>query len=168
VGHHHYAEIRYCPYCGSPTQLKEVYGQSRAACPECGWVHFEDPKVAAGVLVQQNGSVLLTRRIYNPHKGDWTLPAGFVDAHEDPMHAAVRECQEETGLIVKITRLRDIVSGREHDRGADMVIVYDAEIIGGELIAGDDADQVAFFPLNHLPTLAFQATKKVIASLLNQ
>jgi ADP-ribose pyrophosphatase YjhB (NUDIX family) len=130
-------------------------------------VHYEDPKVAAAVLVQQNGSVLLTRRIYNPNKGDWTLPAGFVDAHEDPMQAAARECQEETGLLVRITRLRDIISGREHERGADMVIVYDAEIIGGELSAGDDADQVAFFPLNQLPSLAFQATKKVIATLQN-
>ena len=118
--------------------------------------------------MQQNGSVLLTRRIYNPNKGDWTLPAGFVDAHEDPMHAAARECKEETGLIVKITHLRDIISGREHERGADMVIVYDAEIIGGELTAGDDADQVAFFPLNQLPPLAFKATKEVIASILNQ
>ena len=168
MGHHHYEKIKYCPYCGSPTQLKDVYGQPRATCPECGWVHYEDPKVAAGVLVQQNGSVLLTQRIYNPNKGDWTLPAGFVDAHEDPMLAAARECQEETGLIVKITHLRDIISGREHERGADMVIVYDAEIIGGELTAGDDADQAAFFPLNQLPTLAFQATKKVIATLLNQ
>ncbi|MDX9851222.1 MAG: NUDIX hydrolase [Anaerolineaceae bacterium] len=167
MGHHHYDEIKYCPYCGSPTHAKDVYGQSRAACPNCRWVHYEDPKVAAAVLVQQNGSVLLTRRIYNPNKGDWTLPAGFVDAHEDPMQAAARECQEETGLLVRITRLRDIISGREHERGADMVIVYDAEIIGGELSAGDDADQVAFFPLNQLPSLAFQATKKVIATLQN-
>jgi hypothetical protein len=46
-----------------------------------------------------------------------------------------------------------------------MVIVYDAEIIGGKISAGDDADKVAFFPLNQLPPLAFQATKKVIESL---
>ncbi len=167
MGHHHFVAIKFCPYCGSPTQPKEVYGQSRAACPVCGWVHYEDPKVAAAVLVQQNGSVLLTRRIFNPNKGDWTLPAGFVDAHEDPAHAAVRECKEETGLIVKITRLRDIISGREHERGADMVIVYDAEIIGGVLAPGDDADQVAFFALNQLPPLAFQATKEVIETLQN-
>jgi ADP-ribose pyrophosphatase YjhB (NUDIX family) len=61
--------------------------------------------------------------------------------------------------------LRNIISGREHERGADMVIVYEAEVIGGELSAGDDADEVAFFPLNQLPPLAFQATKKVIESL---
>lgn len=165
MGHHHLSKINFCPYCGSPIQLKEVYGKVRATCPACGWVHYEDPKVAAAVLVQQNGTILLARRIFNPNKGDWTLPAGFVDAHEDPKDAAIRECLEETGLVVRIIRLRDIISGREHDRGADMVIVYDAEIIGGKLSAGDDADKVAFFPLNQLPPIAFQATKKVIESL---
>jgi len=75
---------------------------------------------------------------------------------------------EETGLHVRILKLREIISGREHDRGADMVIVYEAEIIGGELKAGDDADQVAFFPIDQLPPLAFQATKKVIESITSQ
>lgn len=165
MDHHHKQEFKFCPLCGTPTQEKEVYGKVRAACPNCGWAHFEDPKVAAAVLIQQNGSVLLARRIFNPNKGDWTLPAGFVDAREDPEDAAIREALEETGLEVKIARLREIISGREHDRGADIVIVYDAEVIGGNLRAGDDADEVAFFPLDQLPSIAFKATKKVIDSL---
>jgi len=165
VGHHHLIYITFCPYFGTPIHPQEVYGKVRATCPSCGWLHYEDPQVAAAVLVQQNGTILLARRIFNPNTGDWTLPAGFVDAHENPKDAAIRECLEETGLVVRIIRLRDIISGREHDRGADMVIVYDAEIIGGKLSAGDDADEVAFFPLNQLPPLAFQATKKVIESL---
>jgi len=74
---------------------------------------------------------------------------------------------EETGLIVKITGLIDIISGREHPRGADMIIVYAADVIGGTLIAGDDADQVNFFPLDQLPELAFQATKQIIQLLKN-
>ena len=151
-----------------PSQTKLVYEKLRAFCPACDWVHYEDPKVAAAVLVQQNGSILLARRIFNPNKGEWTLPAGFIDAHEDPEHAAIRECFEETGLEVNISGLREIISGREHDRGADMVIVYDAEIIGGILTAGDDADEVAFFPLDQLPPIAFQATRKVIQSLIQE
>lgn len=165
MGHHQNETINFCPYCGSKIEEKEVYGKLRAACPSCGWVHFEDPKVAAAVLVMDNGSVLLAKRIFNPSKGDWTLPAGFVDAHEGPEEAAIRECMEETGLEVEIVRLVDIISGREHERGADMVIVYEARITGGNLTAGDDADEVAFFPLNNLPSLAFQATKKILKSL---
>ncbi len=168
MGHHQHETINFCPYCGTATQKKEAYGKLRATCPSCGWVNFEDPKVAAAVLVMDNGSVLLTRRIFNPHKGHWTLPAGFVDAHEGPEDAAIRECMEETGLEVKIVKLVDVISGREHERGADMIIVYQAQIIGGKLIAGDDADKVAFFSLNELPPLAFQATKKILGSLKKQ
>jgi len=165
VDHHLKQEFKFCPLCGTPTKEKEVYGKVRVTCPNCNWVYFEDPKVAAAVLIQQNGSILLARRIFNPNKGDWSLPAGFVDARENPEDAAIREALEETGLAVKITRLREIISGREHDRGADIVIVYEAEVIGGELQAGDDADEVAFFPLDRLPSIAFKATKKVIESL---
>ena len=134
----------------------------RPVCPSCGWIYFTDPKVAAAVLVIQDGRVLLTRRINEPFQGYWTLPAGFMDAGENPEDTARRECLEETGLHVKITALFDLISGREHDHGADIVLIYSAEIIGGVLQAGDDADQVEFFSLSNLPTLAFAATKKTL------
>ncbi len=60
-------------------------------------MHFADPKVAACVLVDVNCEVLLVRRGTTPHRGKWVLPAGFVDAGEDPVAAGVREFREETG-----------------------------------------------------------------------
>jgi len=54
--------------------------------------------VAVAVLIERDGKVLLVRRANTPQKGMWTLPAGFVDAGEDPAQAAERECLEETGL----------------------------------------------------------------------
>jgi 8-oxo-dGTP diphosphatase len=154
--------INYCPRCGTAVEITEQVGQQRPTCPNCGWIYFADPKVAAAVLVIQDGKVLLTRRVNEPYRGRWTLPAGFVDAGEDPAHAAERECNEETHLQVRITGLHDVVAGREHRRGADIVIVYRAEILGGKLTPGDDADQVAFFPLDDLPPLAFRATRQVL------
>jgi len=136
----------------------------RSVCPKCKWIHFIDPKVAAAVLVIQNGRVLLVRRAGEPFRGFWTLPAGFVNSGEDPAEAAVRECLEETGLNVRVTRIYNIVSGREHERGADFVIVYQAEFIDGELNADDDADEVEWFDPTDLPPLAFLATQKVLQS----
>lgn len=165
LSYHSGKKIKFCPYCGSATILKKIHSESHIGCQNCGWVHYEDPKVATAVLIRQNGSVLLTRRIFSPHKGAWTLPAGFMNAFEDPQAAAARECLEETGLNVKITGLFDIIGGREHEHGADMVVIYCAEIVSGELNAGDDADQAAFFPLDHLPPLAFKATQTVLERL---
>jgi ADP-ribose pyrophosphatase YjhB (NUDIX family) len=159
-----HTEFKFCPRCATPVHHEERFGKIRPVCPQCGWIHFVDPKVAAAVLVVEDGRVLLVRRVNEPFRGMWTLPAGFVNGGEDPADAAQRECLEETGLSVRVTRVYDIVSGREHPRGADFVIVYQAEVQGGEMKAEDDADAVEWFDKDHLPRLAFLATQKVLQS----
>jgi ADP-ribose pyrophosphatase YjhB (NUDIX family) len=154
--------IHFCPSCGTPVTQRLLFGSDRPVCPACGWIHFADPKVAAAVLVMANNKVLLTRRVNEPFKGYWTLPAGFVDACEDPSKAAERECLEETGLVVAVSGLHKLITGREHDAGADIVLVYEAQIIGGELKAGDDADEAGWFSLDNLPPLAFRATNETL------
>jgi hypothetical protein len=57
----------------------------------------------------------------------------------------------------------DVVAGREHERGADFVIVYQAEVVSGDLLPSDDADAADWFLREDLPPLAFDATKKVLA-----
>jgi ADP-ribose pyrophosphatase YjhB (NUDIX family) len=116
-------------------------------------------------LIVHDGKILLARRVNTPFRGKWTLPAGFVDAGEDPAEAAERECLEETGLVVKITRLLDVLSGQEHPKGAHIFIIYRAEVLSGQLNPGDDADRVAFFSPRELPPLAFNTTASVLAKL---
>lgn len=156
--------IKFCLRCGAEVAHEDKFGMVRPVCPQCGWIYFVDPKVAAAVLIEQDGRVLLVRRNNEPFRGLWTLPAGFVNGGEDPAEAAARECLEETGLSVHVTRVLDIISGREHNRGADFVIVYLAEVISGELVPADDADAADWFARNDLPPLAFKATQKILAS----
>lgn len=157
-------EFNFCPRCATPVIHEQRFGALREVCPKCGWIHFVDPKVAAAVLVVQNERVLLVRRANEPFRGMWTLPAGFINGGEDPAEAAARECLEETGLSVRVMRVFDIVAGREHSRGADFIIVYQAEVLSGEMVANDDADAVEWFDGNNLPPLAFRATQKVLQS----
>lgn len=144
---------------------EERFGKVRPVCPQCGWIYFADPKVAAAVLIEQDGRVLLVRRANDPFRGLWTLPAGFVDAHEDPAGAAARECLEETGLTVRVKRVLDVIAGREHERGADFIIVYQAQIISGTLAPADDADAAEWFTREQLPPLAFRATRKMLGQV---
>ena len=157
--------INFYQVCGARLERRESFGRLRPVCPSCGRVHFSDPKVAAAVLVEQDGQVLLVRRINVPQQGKWTLPAGFVEADEDPQQAAVRECLEETGLHVRITGLLDVLFGLEHPRGASIVILYRGEVLGGSLSPKDDADAVGFFEPDELPPLAFEATRKAMRYL---
>ncbi len=155
-------EIRFCPRCATPVVLKVKFGRERPVCPNCRWIHFADPKVAAAVLVEQDRHILLVQRGNEPYRGLWSLPAGFVNADEDPALAAARECLEETGLEVAISAILEIRHGREHARGADFVIFYRAQVTGGLLHAGDDANDAAWFERGHLPGLAFESTKYIL------
>ena len=155
-------EVNYCQRCGTAMTWQERFGRQRPVCPNCDWTYFADPKVAVAVLVERDGKVLLVRRANDPERGKWTLPAGFVDAGEDPARAAERECVEETGLEVHVTGLLDVLYGQEHPRGAHIVIFYQAEIVSGMLCPGDDVDGVDFFERSHLPPLAFKTTQKVL------
>lgn len=156
------SQIKFCPRCAAEVSRLEKFGVVRPVCEQCGWIYFQDPKVAAAVLIEHEGRVLLVRRVNEPFRGMWTLPAGFVNGGEDPAEASARECLEETGLQVRVTHVLDVISGREHERGADFIIVYHAEVLGGDLAPADDADAVDWFARDALPPLAFKATQKIL------
>ena len=157
--------INFCPRCGAPVIHAQRYGHTRPVCPACGWIYFADPKVAVAILVQKDSQVLLVRRANDPKRGLWTLPAGFVDAGEDPVLAAAREALEETSLRVQIGPLLDVMYGQEHPGGAHIILFYRGEIISGEIHARDDVDQAAFFNFDKLPPLAFGTTRRLLDTL---
>jgi ADP-ribose pyrophosphatase YjhB (NUDIX family) len=140
-----------------------AFGQVRRACPECGYIHFNDPKVAAVVFAEQDRRVLLVRRAMNPERGKWALPAGYVDDGEDPRQAAAREVREETGLEVEITRLIDVQNG-SGSLGASIVITYGARVLGGTARARDDAEAILWFAAGDpMPDIAFESTRAILA-----
>ncbi len=158
-------DIAFCVRCGNGMITRMVGDRPRRVCPECGYVHFTDPKVGVGVLVVEAGKVLLVRRIMEPERGKWSIPAGFLDQGEDPRATAVREAYEETGLKVTIEKLIDVFQNPPAQGGASIFILYRACWIGGTLQAGDDADAVGFFAPDTLPELAFESTHAAIKLL---
>jgi len=157
-----YLALNYCPQCGTPLEDREAYGRVRRYCPSCNRVVFRDPKVAAGVVVERDGQVLLIRRGAGLRRGLWSIPAGFVEYDEEPAATAVRECREETGLEVELTGLLDVIPGEGLPGEASFLVVYQGRVTGGRLAAGDDADRAAFFPADDLPPLAFSSTRKAL------
>ena len=156
------SDLNFCPRCGHPLELRQTLGALRPVCTQCGRVHFIDPKVAVGLVIEHAGTLLLIQRRIEPEAGKWSIPAGFVDAGEDPARAAEREALEETGLQVQVTRLLDVYPRGGPTEGADILIVYAAQVTGGLLQPGDDAAQAAYFAPSALPELAFTSTQKII------
>ena len=154
--------VHYCSRCATPMITREYSGKQRRTCPNCGFIHFTDPKVGVGVLVQQEGKILLVRRTMKPEIGKWSIPAGYLDHGEDPQETAVRETLEETNLHVEITGLLDVYHNPPAEGGASIFILYRARLLGGQLQAGDDADDARFFALDNLPELAFASTREAI------
>ena len=142
---------------------EERFGRRRPVCPVCGYVVFYDPKVAVVIFVADGDQLLLVKRHNDPGSGHWALPAGFVDADEDPKVAAIRETQEETGLVVAVDRLIDLLHRPDDDGLADLVIAYRAHVVGGSLAADDDADDAAWFARDDLPETALATTDALIA-----
>jgi ADP-ribose pyrophosphatase YjhB (NUDIX family) len=152
----------YCPRCGTRLEERERYGKLRPVCPNCDHTVFYDPKVAVAGFVTRGDEVLLVKRILDPGKGKWALPAGFVDAEEDPRRAVERETLEETGLVVETEHLLDLLHRPDADGLADIVIAYSARVTGGLLIASDDAEEAGWFSKDNLPEIALATTNLLI------
>jgi ADP-ribose pyrophosphatase YjhB (NUDIX family) len=115
------------------------------------------------VLIEAGERVLLVQRAYDPAKGTWALPAGFVEPEEDPRLAACREVLEETGLQVEVMALLDVLHRPDPHGLADIVIAYRAHVTGGTLAAGDDAAAVGWFTRAALPEIGFRTTDLLLS-----
>ncbi|KQJ91389.1 hypothetical protein BRADI_4g37360v3 [Brachypodium distachyon] len=98
------SRIPFCPACGSPTKLAVPDGDEkmRAVCSSCGRIHYENPKMVVGCLVEHDNKVLLCRRKIEPAYGLWTLPAGYLEVGESAAEGASRETLEEACADVEI------------------------------------------------------------------
>jgi ADP-ribose pyrophosphatase YjhB (NUDIX family) len=135
----------------------------RPHCTACGFIFYQNPAPAAGAVIVENEKILLVRRSVNPGRGDWCIPAGFTEWNEHPQQTAVRELKEETGLDISITSIFDIFMGMDDPRTHAVLVLYHAEVVGGKLVAGDDADEAEYFPLDATPNnIAFQAHRDAL------
>jgi 8-oxo-dGTP diphosphatase len=153
-------DFRYCPRCGGPLALRALKeGEpSRLVCAACGFVFYLDPKVAACTICMLDGGIVLLRRSIEPAAGKWVFPGGFVDRGEAVSAAAERETLEEVNLKVSLMGILDVYS---FPGSPVVVIVYSAEVTGGELKACDECDEVRVFPPEQIPwnELAFESTR---------
>ncbi len=122
------------------------------------------PVPAVGVVCLRGDEVLLIRRGRPPRLGEWSLPGGRIEPGERAVDAALRELREETGVEAGIVGLVDVVDGLFPEAGAHYVLIdYAARWTGGEPVAGDDAADARFVPIDEaLRLVDWDETRRVI------
>lgn len=96
--------MNYCSDCGAPVALRIPDGDTlpRHCCGACGAIHYRNPRIVTGTIVEHDGRLLLCRRAIEPCHGLWTLPAGYMENGETVEQAAARETLEEACAEVEI------------------------------------------------------------------
>ena len=153
----------FCPYCGSRLSEKFYENRNRLFCSHCNDPIYENPVPATCLVVTDGkGRVLLVQRSVDPKKGLWCLPGGFIELGESPESAALRELYEETGLTGQIHKLLGVMTNPSQLYDSVLLVGYWIKVYSGNLIAGDDACDAAYFPPDDLPEIAFESHLKFI------
>ncbi len=166
-------ELHYCPRCARTSELPLL-------CSRCGWRWYANPKPAAGAVVERSGiesngggepSVLLLRRAVEPGAGGWDLPAGYLEPHESPEQAGLRETREEAGIEIELIRLIGVYTSPSANA---VSCIYLARPAAGdpEVVIDSESADYAWVERRRLaewlPRMAFEAMATALSDWLEQ
>lgn len=149
---------KYCPRCGTHVHFNEQ--NMSLKCNNCGFHLFINASTAVVVLItDENNRLLVTKRAFNPGKGQFDLPGGFVDPGENAEEAAKREITEELQLNINTIRYLGTHANQYPFSG---ITVYTCDIIYNctvdtfdSLQSGDDVSAVQFMTQDEIELDAF-------------
>lgn len=132
--------------------------EQRLVCEDCGFIHYENPKVVVGAVATWDDKILLCRRAINPRKGFWTIPAGFLELHESADEGAKREAWEEAHAQIDIIQLLAVYS---IPRISQIQLIYDARLTTPAVAPGIETIELDLFRWEDIPwdDLAFPSVE---------
>jgi len=155
-------KLIYCSNCGNSNSFGYIDGNDRYHCESCKAIHYQNPKPTATLICPKNDEILLVQRAYEPGKGEWGLPGGFLELGETLVDGAKRELKEETNLDGEVVRLLGSCSHFNSIFGDILLLGLEIKINNWDnLIAGDDALDARFFKIDNCPSLAFECHQKI-------
>lgn len=155
--------MKYCSNCGAPVTLKTPAGDHlpRYVCDACQTIHYQNPKVVAGCILEWEGKILLCRRAIEPRYGLWTLPAGFMENGETTEEAAVREAKEEALVDVEIIDLYSVFS---IPHVSQVFMMFRGRMRSPAFGPGPESLEVRLFAEDEIPwdAIAFKTVKETL------
>ena len=155
--------LKYCSNCSAENIYSYIDGNYRYHCKECSTIHYENPKPTATIICMNNNQILLAKRAFEPAKGEWGLPGGFMELNETLYEAAKRELKEETNLEGEVTSILSTCSHYGSIFGDILLICVIMNVNDfSNMKAEDDVEELLFFDIHDLPELAFYCHNKFI------
>lgn len=139
-------------------QVPEGDDRERLVCRDCGFIHYQNPKIVVGSVAVWEDKVLMCRRAIEPRSGYWTLPAGYMELHETTEQGAAREAWEEARALLEI---RDLFAVYNVPRISQVLMFYRARLLSPEIEPGPESTEVGLYRWDEIPwdRLAFPSVK---------
>ena len=136
--------------------------RERLVCADCGFIHYENPKIVVGTVVEHAARVLLCRRAIQPRRGFWTLPAGYLESRETVFDGAKREALEEACAEIEVG---DLFAVYNIPRLSQVHLFFRAQLLKEAIACGPESLEVRFFGWDEIPDadLAFPTTRWALA-----
>lgn len=147
---------QFCPMCSSRLTRQVINDDDipRTTCSACGWVHYPTNAMGVNVIVKYKDGIVAILPPDEPIDAPAALPGGHVEYAESPEQAAIREAQEETGLIVEVIRcLGWFFDLNLSYPGPMLSLIFEVQAIGGELKESQEG-KVEVFPLHRFPVMS--------------
>jgi ADP-ribose pyrophosphatase YjhB (NUDIX family) len=152
---------RFCPRCAAELERADDH----LACPACGFRQWANSVPGAQAVVERDGRVLLGRRAFEPARGLWDLPGGFLHEGELPEDALRRELREETGLEIEPVEWLGTWNA-DYDGRVVLCLTWRVHVTGGDLRAADDVEALRWFAPGEIPfdALAFPMFVEILSA----
>ena len=163
----------FCSHCGAEQFAVKIAKSKK--CSQCGFEYFINAAAAvAGFVFNERNELLLCRRAFEPAKGTWDLPGGFVDLGETAEQAVCRELMEElniqpTAVNYLFSLPNEYLYSGFTVHTLDLFFKIQVEKMN-KLICSDDVCELKFVPLNEVKPseIGLLSIRKAVEIFLQQ
>jgi len=149
--------FRFCPWCGGP--LEDVGDEGGRLCRVDGRTWYRNPAPTVGAAIVRGGRALVTVRAYDPERGRFDVPGGFVKLDESPVEALRREVEEELGITIEVSDADFLQASKPHPYGdqgdVNLALGFAARLVSGEPRPADDVSDFRWVREQDLEGLDF-------------
>ena len=155
--------MKFCSNCGARVAHKVPPGDSlpRYVCDACQTIHYQNPRMVVGCIVEWGTQILLCRRAIEPRYGLWTVPAGYMENGETMHQGAMRETLEEATARVDIGPLYAMYNIPHINQ---VYILFRARLLDPDVKAGAETLEVRLVGEDEIPwdQIAFATVRNTL------